>query len=302
MTPEPWAVAAHCRGLHECCSGRAVNIYSVRAHPSVAESIALSRVAAAEVSAEQEAPTRYSNRQHGLNHLWRRASPRSTSHRSDGPTGLGLERSAEFLWGRAAVVGGSLGPRAAADDRQTDGPLINVSPGRHPESLSSVHPLPTSIAAGQRGRGRNATATAVRLARDARWSIWAFLAVGRRPNPCLPDGTHRVAAEQRGVVRCSGSLCSRTNRESARWCPGPCPRPASRSTAPPTAAAGSSWPAAATTTWCCSTSCGQALDGVGSAGLTVKVGRRTPRGTCTPTVKATSGSIADQATTKLTVK
>jgi two-component system, OmpR family, copper resistance phosphate regulon response regulator CusR len=45
-----------------------------------------------------------------------------------------------------------------------------------------------------------------------------------------------------------------------------------------------------------------ALDGVGSAGLTVKVGRRTPRGTFTPTVKATSGSIAHQATTKLTVK
>jgi DNA-binding response OmpR family regulator len=44
------------------------------------------------------------------------------------------------------------------------------------------------------------------------------------------------------------------------------------------------------------------LDGVGSAGLTVKVRRRTPRGTFTPTVKATSGSIAYQATTKLTVK
>jgi two-component system copper resistance phosphate regulon response regulator CusR len=44
------------------------------------------------------------------------------------------------------------------------------------------------------------------------------------------------------------------------------------------------------------------LDGVGSAGLTVKVGRRTPRETFTPTVKATSGSIAHQATTKLTVK
>jgi CheY-like chemotaxis protein len=44
------------------------------------------------------------------------------------------------------------------------------------------------------------------------------------------------------------------------------------------------------------------LDGVGRAGLTVKVGRRTPRGTFTPTVKATSGSIAHQATTKLTVK
>jgi hypothetical protein len=43
-------------------------------------------------------------------------------------------------------------------------------------------------------------------------------------------------------------------------------------------------------------------DGVGSAGLTLKVGRRTPRGTCTPTVKVTSGSIAYQATTKLTVK
>jgi hypothetical protein len=41
---------------------------------------------------------------------------------------------------------------------------------------------------------------------------------------------------------------------------------------------------------------------VGRAGLTVKVGRRTPQGTFTPTAKATSGSIADQATTKLTVK
>ena len=44
------------------------------------------------------------------------------------------------------------------------------------------------------------------------------------------------------------------------------------------------------------------LDGVGSAGLTVKVGRRTPRGTFTPTAKATSGSTAHQATTTLTVK
>ena len=44
------------------------------------------------------------------------------------------------------------------------------------------------------------------------------------------------------------------------------------------------------------------LDGVGSAGLTVKAGRWTPRGTFTPTLKATSGSIAYQATTKLTVK
>jgi CheY-like chemotaxis protein len=44
------------------------------------------------------------------------------------------------------------------------------------------------------------------------------------------------------------------------------------------------------------------LDGVGRAGLTVKVGRRRPRGTFTPTVKASSGSIAHQATTKLTVK
>jgi len=40
---------------------------------------------------------------------------------------------------------------------------------------------------------------------------------------------------------------------------------------------------------------------VGSAELTVKVGRRTPWGTFTPTLKATSGSIAEQAT-KLTVK
>jgi CheY-like chemotaxis protein len=47
---------------------------------------------------------------------------------------------------------------------------------------------------------------------------------------------------------------------------------------------------------------GSGLDGVGGAGLTVKVGRRTPRGTFTPTVKAASGSIAYQATTKLTVK
>ena len=39
-----------------------------------------------------------------------------------------------------------------------------------------------------------------------------------------------------------------------------------------------------------------------SAGLTVKVGQWTPRGTFTPTVKATSGSIADQATTTLTVR
>jgi DNA-binding response OmpR family regulator len=44
------------------------------------------------------------------------------------------------------------------------------------------------------------------------------------------------------------------------------------------------------------------LDGVGRARLSVKVSRRTPPGTCTPTVKATSGSIAYQATTKLTVK
>jgi CheY-like chemotaxis protein len=44
------------------------------------------------------------------------------------------------------------------------------------------------------------------------------------------------------------------------------------------------------------------LDGVGSAGLTVKVGRRTPWGTFTPTVKATTGSIAYQAATELTVK
>ena len=39
---------------------------------------------------------------------------------------------------------------------------------------------------------------------------------------------------------------------------------------------------------------GSGLDGVGSAGLTVKVGRRRPRGTCTPTVKATGGSVAYQ--------
>ena len=47
---------------------------------------------------------------------------------------------------------------------------------------------------------------------------------------------------------------------------------------------------------------GSGLDGVGGAGLTVKVGRRTPRETFMPTVKAASGSIAYQATTKLTVK
>jgi hypothetical protein len=41
---------------------------------------------------------------------------------------------------------------------------------------------------------------------------------------------------------------------------------------------------------------------VGSAGLTVKVSRRTPRETFPPTVKATSGSFAYQATTKLTLK
>ena len=47
---------------------------------------------------------------------------------------------------------------------------------------------------------------------------------------------------------------------------------------------------------------GSGLDGVGRAGLTVKVGRRRSRGTVTPTVKATDGSIAYQATTQLTVK
>jgi hypothetical protein len=41
---------------------------------------------------------------------------------------------------------------------------------------------------------------------------------------------------------------------------------------------------------------------VGSAGLTVKVGRAEAAGTSTATVKATGGSIADQATTTLTVK
>jgi hypothetical protein len=45
-----------------------------------------------------------------------------------------------------------------------DGPLVNVSAGRHLESSSNVHRCRVSIAAGQRGRGRNATATAVRLA------------------------------------------------------------------------------------------------------------------------------------------
>ena len=33
-------MAAHCRDRNECCSGRAVNIYSVRAHPGVAASAA----------------------------------------------------------------------------------------------------------------------------------------------------------------------------------------------------------------------------------------------------------------------
>jgi DNA-binding response OmpR family regulator len=47
---------------------------------------------------------------------------------------------------------------------------------------------------------------------------------------------------------------------------------------------------------------GSGLDGVGGAGLTVKVGRRRSRGAFTPTVKAASGSIAYQATTKLTVR
>jgi hypothetical protein len=44
---------------------------------------------------------------------------------------------------------------------------------------------------------------------------------------------------------------------------------------------------------------GSGQDGVGGAGLTVKAGGGTPRGTFTPTVRATSGSIAYQATTKL---
>jgi CheY-like chemotaxis protein len=44
------------------------------------------------------------------------------------------------------------------------------------------------------------------------------------------------------------------------------------------------------------------LEGVGSAGLTLKVGRRRSRGTFTATVKATSGSIPYQATTRLTVE
>ena len=69
----------------------------------------------------------------------------------------------------------------------TDGPLINLSPGRHPESSASVHPLPTGIAAGQHGRGRNATATAVRVA-DGRGS------------PCgrsLPSGVVVLIAARR---------------------------------------------------------------------------------------------------------
>jgi DNA-binding response OmpR family regulator len=41
------------------------------------------------------------------------------------------------------------------------------------------------------------------------------------------------------------------------------------------------------------------LDQMGGAWLTVKVGRRRPRGTCTPTVKATSGSVAYPTITKL---
>jgi hypothetical protein len=44
------------------------------------------------------------------------------------------------------------------------------------------------------------------------------------------------------------------------------------------------------------------LDQMGGAGLTVKAGRRTPRGTFTPTLKATSGSITHPATTTLTVR
>jgi hypothetical protein len=104
----------------------------------------------------------------------------------------------------AAVIGGSMGserPRTTAND----GPLINVSPGRHSESSASVHPLPTSIAAGQRGRGRNATATAVRLV-DACGSPF-----GRS----LPSGVALLISPRRpigspprrgGVVRCRGSL------------------------------------------------------------------------------------------------
>jgi hypothetical protein len=42
---------------------------------------------------------------------------------------------------RAAVIGGNLGPRAAWAIA-TDGPLINGSPGRHPASSASIHPLP----------------------------------------------------------------------------------------------------------------------------------------------------------------
>jgi CheY-like chemotaxis protein len=41
--------------------------------------------------------------------------------------------------------------RNSSEDSKIHGPLINVSPGRHPESSSNVHPLPASIAAGQRG-------------------------------------------------------------------------------------------------------------------------------------------------------
>ena len=73
-----------------------------------------------------------------------------------------------------------------------------------------------------------------------------------------------------------------TNRESARWCPGPCPRPGQHDLV-------------------LLDLMRSGLDQMGGAGLTVKVGRRRSRGTFTPMLKATSGSIAYQATT-LTVK
>jgi hypothetical protein len=94
---------------------------------------------------------------------------------------------------RAAVVGGSMGPERPWTTAN-DGPLINVSAGRHPESLQ--------VSAGE----------AVTLRRPPyAWRMRAVVHLGvlcRRVSPYsyLPQGTYRVAAEERGVVRCSGSL------------------------------------------------------------------------------------------------
>jgi hypothetical protein len=89
--------------------------------------------------------------------------------------------------------------------QQNDGPLINVSPGRHPGSSSNVHPLPTSslqVNADEAGTLRRPP------------YAWWMRAVVHLGVPCcrassysyLPEGTHRVAAEERGVVRCRGCL------------------------------------------------------------------------------------------------